>query len=156
MSITKKAVRGGIWTALIQYTVFGLTFLGNLWLMRLLSVEDFGIFALAVSAVEIIFILNALGINHACIQLQDEPGVFYTGYIISWLLAGVLIIIGIISVFTIKYFALYSDTIINIIIIMIPCIALQIPASIHLAGIDKDLHFLRSAQVILKLESLNK
>jgi PST family polysaccharide transporter len=83
MSLLQTAVHGGLWTAGIRYGFFFVNFLANLWLARLLTPEHFGTFALALSAVELLFILASFGIALACINLHDEAEVFDTAMTLS-------------------------------------------------------------------------
>ncbi|MCF7870426.1 MAG: oligosaccharide flippase family protein [Candidatus Omnitrophica bacterium] len=145
MSITKRALRGAFWTAIVKYFGFFITFIGNLWLARLLVPEDFGIMALALSVVEIIFIVSGLGIAQACIHLQREPDVFDTGHLIAWGISIGLSVIAITATIILQKMSLYSSTV----IIFIFCIAvvkiLSIPTTIYLASLDRDLFFRRGA-----------
>ena len=139
MSLTKKAIRGGAYTAIIRYVVFLFTFFGNLILIRLLQPQDFGIYALAISFLDIIMILNSFSINNACIQLQDEPDAFDTGYILSWLLCILLILFGVIALIILyNYFSL-TNTILAVILVSIPFKALEVPATIHIARLDAEI-----------------
>ncbi|MCH8010904.1 MAG: oligosaccharide flippase family protein [Candidatus Marinimicrobia bacterium] len=125
--------------------MFFVTFAGNLWLVRLLVPEDFGIFALALSVVEIVSILGGLGISLACIQLQDEPDVFDTGHLLAWGLALALALLGLATAGILRTLSFYSSTVINFIAVLAPINALTIPASVHIASMDRALSFRRSA-----------
>jgi teichuronic acid exporter len=147
LSLTRAAIKGSAWTAVIQYGVFIFTFIGNLFLVRLLVPDDYGVFALALSILEFVFILGGLGINHACIFYSDEPDVLNTAQFLAWTLAFFLSVLGLIVGFVLQKLGLYSETVINFILILTPVQALLVPTSVFIASLDKDLNFRRSAVV---------
>ncbi len=155
MSIGRKAVRGGLWSAGINYVSYFCNFVCNIWLARLLVPENFGVFALATSIADIIFMLGGFGFVQACIQMQDEPDVFDTGLVISFGLCLVLALFGagVATVFYSK--AIYSIEVSIFLVTLCLIKSVRMPASIFLAVLDKELRFRRSAFVSAISSSLS-
>ncbi len=145
MSLAKIAVWGGIWSAGINYVGFGLNLVGNIILARLLMPEDFGVFALALSIIDMLFILGGFGFAQACIQLQDEEDVFSTGLLLTWLVAIVLALLGASAAWIGSYF--YTSEVILFVLILCPLKSLGFPCSIYLAFLEKNFSFRRSALI---------
>lgn len=91
----RRAVAGAAWLSSSGYTAFGLNFAANLILVRLLFPRDFGTFALASSAVELLSIFSGLAFSQGVIQLAREPDVEDTGYRMTLVLCGGLAALGI-------------------------------------------------------------
>ncbi len=145
MSLAKTAVRGGLWSAGINYVGFGLNLVGNIILARLLMPEDFGVFALALSIIDILFILGGFGFAQACIQLQDEKDIFSTGLLLTWGVALMLALLGVGAAWIGSYF--YTSQVILFVLVLCPLKALQFPSSIYLAFLEKNFSFRRSALI---------
>jgi PST family polysaccharide transporter len=145
MTIAKKAISGALWMSGINYIGFGINFAVQLFLVRLLVPEDFGLFVLGFSIAEILFIFFSFSFSMGVIQIQDAEYLLDTAFYLS-LFSGLIILIigGIISLFISPYYPLKS-----IIAFFILC-ALQ-PfngcASIYSASMEKELRFKRNAIV---------
>ena len=72
MSRAQRAIRGTIWTSSASYVTLLVSFIGNLILARLLIPDDFGIYALATSALTLIFVISGFGSQEAIVQCRDE------------------------------------------------------------------------------------
>ncbi|MFN2304956.1 MAG: oligosaccharide flippase family protein, partial [Anaerolineales bacterium] len=72
MSRAQRAIKGTIWTSGASYVTMLVSFAGNLMLARLLIPDDFGIYALATSALTLIFVISGFGSQEAIVQCQDK------------------------------------------------------------------------------------
>jgi len=131
--------------ACIRYTFFFVQFAGNLWLARILVPEDFGLFALAMSISEIIFMLGGFGFARACIQLQNEPDIFDTGLILTGIVAVGLTGIGLTAAYVSHY--AFSDNVAVFLAVLSVMKLLQMPSALYLAYLEKDFSFRRSALI---------
>ena len=68
----RRAVSGTFWVAGSTYVGFVLNFVTNVWLMRLLAPDLFGIFALALFFLGIFKKVGAFGFNYALVHRQDD------------------------------------------------------------------------------------
>ncbi|KXB09560.1 hypothetical protein AKJ60_00095 [candidate division MSBL1 archaeon SCGC-AAA385M11] len=143
MSLAKSAIRGGLWVAGIRYVSFIINFVGNIWLARLLVPADFGVFALAMSISEILFMIGGFGLAQACIQLQDQPKVFDTGLVFAWALTALLSIIGLISAWIAK--DIYAQDVAIFLAVLCLIKSLQFSGSVYLAYLEKEFAFRKSA-----------
>lgn len=130
----------------INYMVMAVTFAGQLFLVRLLVPEDFGIFALAVSIREMIFMFSGFSIAMSCIALQEEPDVFDTGMFLSLFLAAIMAILGF-AVGTLTSLFYNKETVAFLLIL---CLIrpFQFPTSIYSASLEKDFLFKRNSIII--------
>jgi PST family polysaccharide transporter len=72
MSPSKKTVTGVGWVASAVYINAVISFGGNIFLVRLLVPEDFGIYALAVSFLSLLFVISGFGSQESIIQCRAE------------------------------------------------------------------------------------
>ena len=145
MSIAKKAISGVLWMSGISYLGFGVNFIIQLILVRLLNPEDFGLFALGLSIAEILFIFFSFSFSMGVIQIQETEDLFDTAFYLS-LISGTLILIigGIISLILSRFYPLPS-----IVAFFILCILqlFQGCSSIYSASMEKELQFKKNALV---------
>jgi len=90
----RRALLGAVWLSATGYLTFLLNFGLNLLLARLLFPKDFGQFALAGSLAEILSIVTGFSFSQGIIQMQDEPGIVETAYVLSLRLYGAMILGG--------------------------------------------------------------
>jgi len=90
----RRALVGAVWLSATGYLAFIMNFGLNLLLARLLFPKDFGQFALAGSLVELLSIVAGFSFSQGIIQMQNEPGVIDTAYVLSLRLYGTLLISG--------------------------------------------------------------
>jgi len=86
MSLVRKAGISAVWMGGGSYVAFGINFIGQLTLVRLLRPEAFGVYALVIAIVEICFIASAVISPKACIHLQEDEAALNTGLSLAWLL----------------------------------------------------------------------
>ena len=72
MSLTKRILTGTGWVGTAAYVNAGLSFVGNIFLARLLMPNDFGIYALAASFLSLIFMISGFGTQEAIVQCRDD------------------------------------------------------------------------------------
>jgi O-antigen/teichoic acid export membrane protein len=72
LSIARSALRGATWTAVAGYLNMAVSFGGHIILGRLLSPEEFGVYALASSLLAFLFMFSSFGAQEAIIQCRDE------------------------------------------------------------------------------------
>jgi O-antigen/teichoic acid export membrane protein len=144
--LSTHALQGAFWNVLIRNTLFVITFIGNIFLIRMLVPGDYGTFALILSIVDIIFIIGSLGISNACVYYHDDdPDVFETGMVLSWVLALILVCASFIAVIILNLFSLYSGLVLLLILLTSIVNSLNIPTSVYLANIECNLDFKKSA-----------
>jgi O-antigen/teichoic acid export membrane protein len=147
MSLFKAAVFGGLWTAFIGYGFFTINIIINLLLARILAPEDFGVFALALSIVELLFIIGGLGISLACINLHsEEPEVFDTGFTLSAIIAGCIFFLTVL--FALALQTHYDNQVVAIILTMSAFKCLIMVTTIPLAVIEVEHRFKTSAIIM--------
>lgn len=134
MSLLRTAVHGGLWTAGIRYGFFIINFVANLWLARLLTPKHFGIFALAMSTTELLFILAGFGIAMACINLHDEPDAFDTGMTLTAALAAGIFGLSLAVAFVIQRF--YDGQIVLFMIVLCGMKSVFMLSTIYVAFLD--------------------
>lgn len=139
MSLARKAASGGLWMAGLSYVTFTVSFLGNIALARLLTPDDFGVVALALSISEILFMLGGFGLSMGCIHLQEEADVFDTGMCLAWMLTGAMVILGVFLSIGLLWF--YPSRIVAFVIILCTVKAFQFPSSIYSSYMEKDFLF---------------
>lgn len=145
VSLFKRAFTGGMWMAGINYVTFALMFAGQILLVRLLVPEDFGIFALALSISEMIFIFGGFSISMSCIALQEEPDVLDTGMFLSFILAVIMAVLSI-AVSMLANFYYSKQTVVFLLILCLIKI-FQLPTSIYSASLEKDFLFKRNSLI---------
>lgn len=121
----RRAILGATWLSLSGYVIYVLNFGTNVLLARLLFPKDFGTFALAVSSVELLSILSGFSFSQAIIQMEDEPEIAETAFVLTVGTALALLALGAVttaalrvyhmdfsilffSLFVVRIFALFS------------------------------------------------
>lgn len=136
----KKFIGGTLWMSLAQVVSYGLTFVANILLARLLTPDDFGVFALATSILSIIYILGSWSFSVAIIQTQELDQEFFdTVFFLSLGLGIALFVLtGVISLFLKK---LYSE---DTIVILLVLASLQVPtllSACHSASVKRNMEY---------------
>lgn len=147
VSISRIAVRGGLWSAAISHMTYLGSFACNAVLARLLMPEDFGTFALAASMVGVIFMIGGFSFPQACISMQDEPDAFATGLLMSLCVGLVLASFGTALAAYLHSRSAYSADVIVLLLALCAIRSLKMPISVLVAFLDKELRFRRSALV---------
>lgn len=80
MNFGKKAILAVFWSTFGNYLGFGINFISQLILVRILFPEDFGVVALAVSIFEILSILTSWSFSIAVIQMPEEEDLIDTAF----------------------------------------------------------------------------
>jgi len=75
--INKKIAKGAIWMVALRFSIKGIGLISTLILVRLLSPENFGLMALAMSVYAMIELMQAFGFNTALIQNQKSTREHY-------------------------------------------------------------------------------
>ncbi len=92
MSFGKQAIHAILWNTCGNYIGFGINFISQLLLARLLMPEDFGLFTLAISIFEILSLLTSWSFPLAIIQIPEEEDLIDTAFWLS-LLEGIIVLI---------------------------------------------------------------
>jgi len=145
MSNKGKAIKGSIWFAFFYYLSFGVNFVGNLVLARLLTPDDFGTFALALSIGEILFLLGGFLFSKSYIHLQNEPDIFETSFTLSCLASIALFLAG--SIIALITSNIYSDQIIIFLLVIVAVKGFQYPTNVLLANYEKQFDFKKSGLI---------
>src|SRR5439155_14181501 len=95
-TIARGAVRGTIWLAASNYGSFVANILINLLIVRILGLSDVGIYALAFSVSEFVFLVGAFSLDLALIHHKDDDdgSLHDTAFILQRLLGFVGIVIS--------------------------------------------------------------
>lgn len=144
-SHSQKAFRGGLWAAGLSYFSNFTGLATGLMLARMLAKEDFGIFAFSVALTEIIIVLTGMSFAVAAIKHQDLEDAFETACSLSFIQA-----IGIIFLSLCVGFGLdiYLDEDIAFIFMLLGfSMALQVPANLYGATLEKEFKFKQDALV---------
>ncbi|MFH1453838.1 MAG: lipopolysaccharide biosynthesis protein [Armatimonadota bacterium] len=72
MSLKQRTVKGLFWTTLILFSSRGLGFLSNIILCRILFPEDFGIVALSMMVINLLYLLQEFGMGAALIYEKGD------------------------------------------------------------------------------------
>ncbi len=99
MGIAKKFIYSSMWISLFYCLSFIFSFIGNMLFARILMPRDFGLFALAVSINEILFILSGFSFSESIVQIQDDDGIEDVAFILSFGLGLILLSLSIIAAF---------------------------------------------------------
>lgn len=141
MTIGRKAIVGGLWLSGASYARFGLNFLINLLLARMLVPEVFGLYAIIAGIVEILFIGAALVSPQSVLRFQANKHIYPTALNLSWWIgAGTLlvIIIGLTFCYSLDIGSLQTLSAIAALSVFR---VLNLPASIYEIWIEKNLEF---------------
>ena len=141
MSLRKQAIRAVLWNGVGNYLGFIISFAGQLFLVRLLLPEDFGVVAMAVSILEVLALLTAWTLSVGIIQMPREEGLSDTAY---WLSLGqsilLLSITGAVSL-GLETFYPGSPQLVRVFAVIGATRALMPIASIYGAHLEKELHY---------------
>ena len=141
MALGNKAFRGGIWLSSVSYTRFGISFVVQIILARILAPEIFGEFAVIAGLAEVLFIFAGFSPPFAVIRYQYCDDIYPTALRLAWLLATAILF----TVLLVIIFAYLSGWISSQ--LLLPCAVLilakviRLPASIHEVWIEKNLNY---------------
>ncbi len=98
MSLINRAFKGSLVVASSNYLAYGFNILAQLWLIRILSPELYGQYAVVLVVVEFTYVLLMLEFATACIYDMDNEEVFNTAVIMAlvWT-SGVILILFVVS-----------------------------------------------------------
>jgi len=145
MSLVRKAVKGSLWMAVLNYSNYGLLFLCNIVLARLLTPDDFGVMALALSMADIVFMLAGFGFSMACIQLQELDDVFETGLTLTLVAGLTIFLVGLVAAWGASWS--YPAPVATFLAVLSVMAGLKVPTTVFMARIEKDFAFATSALV---------
>ena len=144
----KKAVVGSIWLSISQYVNFVVNFGGGIVLARLLMPEHFGIVALALSIITIVYMFAGWGFKIAIIKenenLNKVAGTLFT---ILLIMNGCLL--GIIFLMTLWLKRVYNSEVIIALFILAPANFLRLISLVHAALIEKYMQFKKVALIMM-------
>ena len=69
--LKQRAVRGGLWFGGSRWAIQGLTWIATIFVARILSPADYGLFGFAVLVTGLIDLINELGLGAAIVQRRD-------------------------------------------------------------------------------------
>lgn len=72
MTLGQKILTGTGWIASAAYMNAVISFIGNLFLARLLLPDDFGVYALAASLLSLLFMISGFGTQESIVQCRDD------------------------------------------------------------------------------------
>lgn len=72
MSFSKSILTNTGWVGTSAYLNTGISFIGNIFLARLLTPNDFGVYALAASVLALVFMISGFGTQESIIQCRDD------------------------------------------------------------------------------------
>lgn len=145
MSNKGKAIKGSIWFAFFYYLSFAVNFLGNLVLARLLTPNDFGTFALALSIGEILFLMGGFLFSKSYIHLENEPDIFETSFTLSCLASVALFATG--AIIALLTRGIYSSQVIVFLLVIVAVKGFQYPNNVLLANYERRFHFKKSGLI---------
>jgi O-antigen/teichoic acid export membrane protein len=145
MSNKGKAIKGSIWFAFFYYLSFAVNFLGNLVLARLLTPNDFGTFALALSIGEILFLMGGFLFSKSYIHLENEPDIFETSFTLSCIASVALFVTG--SIIALVTSTIYSNQVIVFLLVIVAVKGFQYPNNVLLANYERRFHFKKSGLI---------
>src|SRR5205085_5340857 len=91
--LAHRVVRGGIWVAASTYFNLGFGFLVNIFLARILTPEQFGLFALAQFFYALINLRYRLPVGHALAQRKEITGELVGSHLVVDITLGLLTVI---------------------------------------------------------------
>ena len=100
--VGKAIARGAIWTVSLRMVVRFISVISTLILARLLTPEDFGIYALAMMVYAFVDLLGAFGFGYALIQNQDATDAHYNT---AWTLHLIFSLISLLVLFALAPYA---------------------------------------------------
>jgi teichuronic acid exporter len=141
MSLYKKAILNSIGVSGINYVVYFINIGAQILLARFLFPEDYGIFLLALSIVEIISVIVFPELSSACIYYQKNKKVFHTAYFMSIIFFIFAIIISLLLLYS--FYNYIDTTTIHLLIILIVFKFLYKVFTIYSTYIEKDINFIK-------------
>ena len=141
MTFGKKAILAVFWNTFGNYIGFGISFISQLILIRILFPQDFGIFALATSIFEIFSILTSWSFSVAVIQMPEEDDLFDTAFYLSMLNGIILLILTLIISFSLNYYYPNIKELPLVFIYIGLCRAVSYISAIYIAHLEKNLKY---------------
>ena len=148
MSLYKKAILNSIGVSGINYVVYFINIGAQILLARFLFPEDYGIFLLALSIVEIISVIVFPELSSACIYYQKNKKVFHTAYFMSIIFFIFAIIISLLLLYS--FYNYIDTTTIHLLIILIVFKFLYKVFTIYSTYIEKDINFIKLSKSLVE------
>ena len=135
----RKALLGATWLSISGYLTYLLNFGANLILARLLFPKDFGTFALAVSAVELLSILSGFSFSQGIIQMDEEEDLVDTAFLLTLWTSGALLLLGMIIslVLRVYYQADFAILFLSLFVVRI----FSLFTYVYSARLERELHY---------------
>ena len=145
MTLVKRAFTASLWTAGTAYIFFAVNFAGQILLARILIPNDFGIYAFALAIKDTIGIFLGFAVSMAFIHGEGTQHDFDAAWILSSVLGGVYLVIGLIGGGVIFYFygTVHALVFVSICAVQPPMLI----SAVYLAPLEKQLRFKRSSLV---------
>ena len=140
MSIARKAVKGTVWVTGASYSAFIVGFATQLILVRLLFPEDFGLYALAVSILELITVFFSWSFPLGLIQIDEGEHLTDTAFILSLVQGLAFLVVA--SVGSLVVGRLYSFKLAKVIFVIGLGRSLTFVAYIYSAVLEKELEYM--------------
>jgi O-antigen/teichoic acid export membrane protein len=137
----KKALKSSFALIGINYFVYAINIVVQLFLVRLLLPEDFGTFVIIISIAEILAIFLTLDLSNSCIYYQKKDNIFHTSVFISITIFIIAIVLLVISKFILDGFI--EPEILNLAIIIILFKLIVNNSMIYASYLEKDFLFIR-------------
>ena len=90
----KAVVDSTKWYASSTYLLFGINFFTQILLLRILSPENFGEYALILAVTDYLLVLSALITNKAFLVYQNEENSYGVALLVAWVLYVLLLIVS--------------------------------------------------------------
>lgn len=139
----KKAVVNSFSISLINYIVYFFNILIQILLVRMLVPEDYSLYLVAISIVEIASIIIFPDMSLSCIYYQKKEKVFHSSFFLSIFFFFIAIIISIIFIYNLRNY--FSEEVIFMVIVLIIFKYLYKVFSIYAVYIEKDINFIKLA-----------
>ena len=141
MSLGKKAVLAVLWNSFGNYIGSAINFFSQLILVRLLLPEDFGIFALAVSIIEIIPFLTSWSFSIAIIQMPEQKDLINTAFWLSLIEAIILFVVSL-GIFLFLQIHYPNKIELSLVFLFIAFSrGINLLSAVYAACMEKDLHY---------------
>jgi O-antigen/teichoic acid export membrane protein len=141
----RKALLGATWLSVSGYLTYVLNFAANLVLARLLFPRDFGAFALAVSAVELLSILAGFSFSQGIIQMGAEDDIVDTAFVLTLWTSGALLLVGGIVFLALRVFYQPNFAILFFSLFVVRIVSLF--AYVYSALLERELHYAPLSQI---------
>jgi O-antigen/teichoic acid export membrane protein len=132
----KAVVNSTKWYVSSTYLLFGINFFTQILLLRILSSENFGEYALILAVTDYLLVLSALITNKAFLVYQNEENSYGVALLIAWALYVLLLIV---SYIVVGFVFNGDDRIYGYFMFFFPIKLLSIPLSIYIAHYEKKL-----------------